>query len=68
MNSTNRDPSKFQRVCMDDIPAMKIQKVSIFSYTTSTFLRAQWLGNLLEEPSKVYEKNDQLIQYNRQIG
>ena len=52
VNSTNPDPSKFQGVCMDDIPSVEDLVGINFSYTTSTLLTAQWLGNLHAEASK----------------
>ena len=52
VNSTNPDPSKVHGVCMDDIPSLEDIRVSIFSYTTSTLLTVQWLGNLHDEASK----------------
>ena len=51
-SSTNPDPSKFQGVCMDDIPFVEDIVVSIFSYTTFTLLTALWLGKLHDEASK----------------
>ena len=56
-NSTNPDPSKFQGVCMDDIPSVEaIVGMNIFIYMTSTFLTVQCLGNLHEEASKSTRK------------
>ena len=51
-NSTNPDPSKFQGVCMDDIPSVEdIVSINIFIYDID-LLTAQWLGNLHDEASK----------------
>ena len=58
INSTNPDPSKFQGVCMDDIPSVEdiVGIKSIFSYVTSTLLTAQWSGKLHVEASKSTRK------------
>ena len=52
VNSTNPNPSKFQGVCMDDIPSVEdIVGINLFIYDID-LLMAQWLGNLHDEASK----------------
>ena len=52
INSTKPDRSKFQGVCMDDIPSVEDLVRIIFSYmTSSTLLTVQRLGNLHDKTS-----------------
>ena len=67
VNSTNPDPSKFQRVCMDDIPSVEdIVGINIFIYDVDLNDSAM-VGELVRRSIKKYEKNVQLIQYNSHI-
>ena len=64
VNSTNPDPSKFQGVCMDDIPSVEvIVGINIFIYDIDLFDGAM-VGELARRSIKKCEKNVQLIQYN----
>ena len=66
-NSTNPDPSKFQGVCLDDIPSLKdIVGINIFIYDIDLIDRAI-VGELARRSIKKYVKNVQLIQYNTRI-
>ena len=63
INSTNPDPSKFQGVCMDDIPSVEdIVGIKIFRYDIDLFDGAL-VGELVRRSIKKYKKNVQLIQY-----
>ena len=67
VNSTNPDPSKFQGVCMDDIPSVKdIMGIIIFKYDID-FIDAAVVGELARRSLKKYEKIVQLILYNSHI-
>ena len=67
VNSTNPDPSKFEGVCMDDIPSVEdIVGVNIFIYDID-FIDGAMVGELARRSIKKYEKNVQLIRYNRHI-
>ena len=67
VNSTNPDPSKFQGVCMDDIPSVEdIVGIIIFIYDIDLFDRAM-VGELARRRIKKYEKNVQLIRYNSHL-
>ena len=64
VNSTNPDPSKFQRVCMDDIPSVEdIVGINIFIYDIDLIDGAMVARRSIEK----YEKNVQLIRYNSHI-
>ena len=61
INSTNLDPSKFQGVCMDDIPSVEgIVGINIFIYEIHLTDGAN-VGELARRSIKKYEKNVQLI-------
>ena len=63
INSTNPDPSKFQRICMDDIPSVeKIVAIIIFIYDID-FIDGAMVGELARRSIKKYEKNVQVIRY-----
>ena len=67
VNSTNPDPSKFQGVCMDDIPPVKdIVAINIFTYDID-FIDGAMVGELARRSIKKYEKSVQLIRYNSHI-
>ena len=67
VNSTNPDPSKFQGVCMDDIPTVEdIVSINIFKYDID-FIDGAMVGELARRSIKKYEKNVQLIRYNSPI-
>ena len=67
VNSTNPDPSKFQGVCMDDIPSVEdIVSINIFIYDID-LIDGAMVGELARRSIKKYEKSVQLIQYNRHI-
>ena len=67
VNSTNPDPSKFQGVCMDDIPSVEdIVAINIFIYDID-FIDGAMVGELARPSIKKYEKNVQLIRYNSHI-
>ena len=66
-NSTNPDPSKFQGVCMDDIPSVEdIVSINIFTYDIN-LIDGAMVGELARRSIKKYEKNFQLIRYNSRI-
>ena len=66
-NSTNPDPSKFQGVCMDDIPSVEdIVGINILIYDIDLTDGAM-VGKLARRSIKKYEKSVQLIRYNRHI-
>ena len=61
INSTNPDPSKFQGVCMDDIPSVEdIVGINIFIYDID-LIDGAMVGELARRSIKKYEKNGQLI-------
>ena len=67
VNSTNPDPSKFQGVCMDDIPSVEdIVGINIFIYDID-LIDGAMVGELARRSIKMYEKSVQLIQYNSHI-
>ena len=67
VNSTNTDPSKFQGVCMDDIPSVEdIVAINIFIYDID-LIDGAMVGKLARQSIKNYEKNVQLIRYNSHI-
>ena len=67
LNSTNPDPSKFQGVCMDDIPSVEeIVGINIFIYGID-LIDDSMVGELARRSIKKYEKNVQLIRYNKHI-
>ena len=67
VNSTNPDPSKFQGVCMDDIPSVEdIAGINIFIYDID-LIDGAMVGELARRSIKKYEKYVQLIRYNSHI-
>ena len=67
INSTNPDPSKFQGVCMDDIPSVEdMVGINIFIYDID-IIDSAMVGELAQRSIKKYEKNVQLIRYNSHI-
>ena len=67
INSTNPDPSKFQGVCMDDIPSVEgIVGINIFIYDID-LIDGAMVGELARRSIKKHEKNIQLIRYNAHI-
>ena len=63
VNSTNPDPSKFQGVCMDDIPSVEdIVGINIFIYDID-LIDGAMVGELVRRSIKKYKKNVQLIRY-----
>ena len=67
VNSTNPDPSKFQGVCMDDIPSVEdLVGINIFIYDID-LIDGAMVGELARRSIKKYEKNVQLIRYNSHI-
>ena len=66
-NSKNPDPSKFYRVCMDDISSVKdTVGINIFIYIID-LIGSSMVGELARRSIKKYEKNVQLIRYNSHI-
>ena len=64
VNSTNPDPSKFQEVCMGDIPSVEdTLGINIFIYDINLTDGAM-VGGLARRSIEMYEKNVQLIRYN----
>ena len=64
INSTIPGPSKFQGVCMDDIPSVEdIVGISVF-INDIDLIDGALVGELPRRSIKKYEKNVQLIQYN----
>ena len=56
VNSTNPDPSKFQGVCMDDIPSVEdILGINIFKYDID-LIDGAMVGELARRSIKKYEK------------
>ena len=67
VNSTNPDPSKFQGVCMDDIPSVEdIVGINIFIYDID-LIDGAMVGELARRSIKKYERKVQLIRYNSHI-
>ena len=67
INSTKPDPSKFQGVCMDDIPSVEdIVGINIFIYDID-LIDGAMVGELARRSIKKHEKNVQLIRYNSHI-
>ena len=67
VKSTNPDPSKFQEVCMDDVPSVEdIVHINIFIYDID-LIDGAMVGKLVRRSIKKYEKNVQLIRYNSHI-
>ena len=67
VNSTNPGPSKFQGVCMDDIPSVEdIVGINIFIYDIDPIDGAM-VGELARRSIKKYEKNVQMIRFNGHI-
>ena len=67
VNSTNPDTSKFQGVCMDDIPSVEdIVGINIFIYDID-LIDGAMVGELARQSIKKYEKNVQLMRYNSHI-
>ena len=66
-NSTNPDPSKFYRVCMDDISSVQdIIGINFFIYIID-LIGSAMVGELARRSIKKYEKNVQLIRYNSHV-
>ena len=67
INSTNPDPSKFQGVCMDDIPSVEVVvRINIIIYDIN-LIDGAMVGELARGSINNYENNVKLIQYNSQI-
>ena len=67
VNSTNPDTSKFQGVCMDDIPSVEdIVGINVFIYDID-LIDGAMVGELARRSIKKYEKSVQLIRYNIHI-
>ena len=67
INSTNPDLSKFQGVCMDDIPSVEDKVgMNIFIYDND-LIDGAIDGELARRSIKKYEKNVQLIRYKSHI-
>ena len=67
VNSTNPDPSKFQGVCMDDIPSVEdIVGINIFIYDID-LIDGAMVGEPARRSIKKYQKTVQLIRYNSHI-
>ena len=67
VNSTNLDPSKFQGVCIDDVPSVEdIVGINIFIYDID-LIHGAMVGELARRSIKKWEKNVQLIRYNSHI-
>ena len=67
VNSKNPDPSKFQAVCMDDIPSVEdIVAINIFKYDID-FIDGAMVGELARRSIKKYEKSVHLTRYNSHI-
>ena len=64
VNSTNLDPSKFQGVCMVDIPSVEvIVGINVFIYNID-LIDGAVVAELARRSIKKYEKSVQLIRYN----
>ena len=67
VNSTNPDPSKFQGVCMYDIPSVEdIVGIDVFIYDID-LIDGAMVGELARRSIKKYGKKVQLIRYNSHI-
>ena len=67
VNSTNPDPSKFQGVCMHDIPSVEdLVVINILIYDID-FIDGAMVEELARRSIKKYEKSVQLIRYNSHI-
>ena len=67
INCTNPDPSRFQGVCMDDIPSVQdIVGINIFIYDID-IIDGAMIGELARRSIKKYEEKVQLIRYNSHI-
>ena len=67
VNSSNPDPSKFQGVCMDDVPSVEdIVGINIFIYDID-LIDGAMVGELARRSIKKYENDVQLIRYNSHI-
>ena len=67
VNSTNPGPSKFQGVCVDDIPSVEdIVGINFFIYDIH-LIDGAMVGELARRSIKKYEKNVQLIRYDSHI-
>ena len=67
INSTNPDPSKFQGVCMDDIPSVEdMVGINIFIYDID-HIDGAMVGEFARRNIKKYEKYVQFIRYNSHI-
>ena len=67
IKSTNPEPSKFQGVCMYDIPTVEdIIGINIFIYEID-FIDGAMVGELARRSIKKYKNNVQLIRYNSHI-
>ena len=67
VNSTNLDPSKFQGVCMDDIPSVEdIVGINKFIYNID-LIDGAMVGELARRCIKKYEKSVQWVRYNSHI-
>ena len=67
INSTNPDPSKYQGVCMDDIPSVEvIVGINISKYDID-LLDGAMVGELARRSIKENEKKVQLLRYNSHI-
>ena len=67
INSTNPASSKFQGVCVDDIPSVEdIVGINIFTYDIN-LIDGAMVGELARQSIKKYEKSVQLIHYNSHI-
>ena len=67
INSTNPDPSKFQGVCIDDIPSVEDKAGINISIYDIDLIDGAMVGELARRSIKKYEKNVQLIRYNSHI-
>ena len=67
ISSTNRDPSKFQGVCMDDIPYVEDRvRINLFIYDID-LIDVAMVGEHARRSIKKYEKKVQLIRYDSHI-
>ena len=67
VDSTKPDPSKFQCVCMDDIPSVEdIVGINIF-IDDIDLIDGAMVGEIARRSIKKHEKNVQLIRYNSHI-
>ena len=63
INSTNRDPSKFQGICIDDIPSVEDKEGIKFFIYDIDLIDGAVFGELARRSIKKYEKNVELIRY-----